>query len=62
MDRIPKLVAELVQLPVDVLVSPTLPGIRAAMQATKMIPIVMVTNFDPVALGLIGSLAPQAEM
>jgi putative tryptophan/tyrosine transport system substrate-binding protein len=47
LDRMPNLVAELVQLKVDVLVSPTLPRIRAAMQATKMIPIVMVTNYDP---------------
>ena len=56
-DRIPSLVAELVQLKVDVLVSPNLPAIRAAKQATKTIPIVMVTNWDPVAEGLIDSLA-----
>ena len=41
-DRVPSLVAELVQLKVDVLVSPNLPSIRAAKQATKTIPIVMV--------------------
>ena len=40
-DRVPSLVAELVQLKVDVLVSPNLPAIRAAKQATKTIPIVM---------------------
>src|SRR5436190_3339405 len=34
-DRVPSLVAELVQLKVDVLVSPNLPAIRAAKQATK---------------------------
>jgi ABC-type uncharacterized transport system substrate-binding protein len=56
-DRVPSLVAELVQLKVDVLVSPNLPAIRAAKQATKTIPIVMVTNWDPVAEGLIDSLA-----
>ena len=56
-DRLPALVAELVQLKVDVLVSATLPGIRAAKQATKTIPIVMVTPADPVATGLIDSLA-----
>jgi putative ABC transport system substrate-binding protein len=56
-DRIPSLVAELVQLKVDVLVSPNLPAIRAAKQATKTIPIVMVINWDPVAEGLIDSLA-----
>jgi len=56
-DRVPSLVAELVQLKVDVLVSPNLPAIRAAKQATKTIPIVMVINWDPVAEGLIDSLA-----
>jgi putative ABC transport system substrate-binding protein len=56
-DRVPSLVAELVQLKVDVLVSPNLPSIRAAKQATKTIPIVMVINWDPVATeGLIDSL------
>ena len=56
-DRVPSLVAELVQLKVDVLVSPNLPAIRAAKQATKTIPIVMVINWDPVATeGLIDSL------
>jgi putative ABC transport system substrate-binding protein len=56
-DRYPSLVAELVQLKVDVLVSPTPGVIRAAMQATKTIPIVMVTTVDPVADGFIDSLA-----
>ena len=56
-DRVPSLVAELVQLKVDVLVSPNLPAIRAAKQATKTIPIVMVINWDPVAEGVIDSLA-----
>jgi putative tryptophan/tyrosine transport system substrate-binding protein len=56
-DRIPSLVAELVQLKVDVLVSLSSPAIRAAKQATKTIPIVMVINDDPVAAGFIDSLA-----
>ena len=56
-DRIPGLVAELVQLKVDVLVIPTTQGIRAAEQATTTIPIVMVTPADPVAAGFIDSLA-----
>ena len=56
-DRIPSLVAELVQLKVDVLVSPDPAAIRAAKQATKTIPIVMVINQDPVATGLVDSLA-----
>ena len=56
-DRVPGFVAELVQLKVDVLVSSVPPAIRAAMQATKTIPIVMVIPADPVATGLIESLA-----
>jgi len=56
-DRIPSLVAELVQLKVDVLVSQATGGIRAAKEATKTIPIVMVTVQDPVATGIIDSLA-----
>ena len=57
LDRIPSLVAELVQLKVDVLVSATPGAIRAAKQATKTIPIVMLTNVDPVATGIVVSLA-----
>ena len=57
LERLPSLVAELVQLNVDVLVVPVLPAIRAAKQATKTIPVVMISNADPVALGLVDSLA-----
>src|SRR5437016_9540303 len=56
-DRNPTFLAELLQLKVDVLVVISLSSIRAAKQATKTIPIVMVTNFDPVASGLVDSLA-----
>jgi putative tryptophan/tyrosine transport system substrate-binding protein len=56
-DSIPSLVAELVQLKVDVLVLGPLPAIRAAKQATKTIPIVMVTTQDPVGAGFVDSLA-----
>jgi putative tryptophan/tyrosine transport system substrate-binding protein len=56
-DSIPSLVAELVQLKVDVLVLGPMPAIRAAKQATKTIPIVMVTTQDPVAAGFVDSLA-----
>ena len=51
------LVSELVQLEVDVLVVLTLPSVRAAKEATKTIPIVMVVAVDPVADGLVDSLA-----
>ena len=56
-DRIPSLVAELVQLKVDVIAAGNLTAVRAAKQATQTIPIVMVTNADPVATQLIDSLA-----
>jgi putative tryptophan/tyrosine transport system substrate-binding protein len=56
-DRIPSFVAELVQLKVDVLVLGIVHAIRAAKQATKTIPIVMVTTADPVSAGLVDSLA-----
>ena len=56
-DRIPGLVAELVQLKVDVFVSPTQSVILAAKQATRTIPIVMAINGNPVTLGLVDSLA-----
>ena len=55
--RIPSLVVELVQLKVDVFLTGNLTAIRLAKQATQTIPIVMVTNADPVATGLIDSLA-----
>jgi putative tryptophan/tyrosine transport system substrate-binding protein len=57
LDRIPSLVVELVQLKVDVLVLPIPSAIHAAKQATRTIPIVMVTGSDPVADGLVDSLA-----
>ena len=56
-DSIPSLVAELVLLKVDVLVLGPQPAIRAAKQATKTIPIVVVTTQDPVAAGFVDSLA-----
>src|SRR5262249_41298571 len=56
-EHYPSLVAELVQLELDAVVIISLPAIRAAKQATKTIPIVMVTTGDPVANGLVESLA-----
>ena len=56
-ERFSSLVAELVQLNVDVFVSTSLAAVRAAKEATKTIPIVMVLNSDPVAAGIIDSLA-----
>jgi putative ABC transport system substrate-binding protein len=56
-DRLPALAAELVDRPVDVIVAGGR-AIRAAQNATSSIPIVMgFSNADPVADGLIASLA-----
>jgi putative ABC transport system substrate-binding protein len=56
-DRLRSFVGELVHLNVDVIVSPSSPAIVAAKQATSTIPIVMVITGDPVASGLVDSLA-----
>ncbi len=51
------LAVELVQLPVDVFVAASVDGPLAAMQATRTIPIVFVSVPEPVATGLVTSLA-----
>lgn len=56
-DRLPGLAAELVRLKVDVIVTHTAQGVRAAQSATTTIPIVVATVADAVATGLIASLA-----
>ena len=57
LDLIPKLVDELLQLKVDVLVTTNPAAMRTAQQATQTIPIVIVSSSDPVAMGLVDSLA-----
>jgi putative tryptophan/tyrosine transport system substrate-binding protein len=62
-DRIQSVVAELVQLKVDVIVPENPPVIRAAKRATQTIPIVIITSQDPVAAGYVESLArPGVEI
>jgi putative tryptophan/tyrosine transport system substrate-binding protein len=56
-DRLAGLAAELVRLEVEVIVAVTNPEILAAKQATTTIPIVMVAANDPVATGLVATLA-----
>jgi len=56
-ERVPRLVEELLQLKVDVLVIPHTGAIYAAKQASTTVPIVIVTNVDPVATGIVDSLA-----
>jgi putative ABC transport system substrate-binding protein len=57
--RLPKLAAELVSLPVDVIVTDGGPAVtRICMEATSQIPIVMGTSgVDPVLFGLVSSLS-----
>jgi len=56
-DRLPALMAELVEHKVDVIVTGATPGAIAAKNATRTIPIVAVTMADPVRTGLAVSLA-----
>jgi putative tryptophan/tyrosine transport system substrate-binding protein len=56
-ERLPDLAAELVRLPVDVIVADAAQATRAAQHATRTIPIVMRGTADPVAQGLVASLA-----
>jgi putative ABC transport system substrate-binding protein len=56
-ERLPGLGAELVGLPVDVIVTGTRDGVVAATQASSRIPVVMMAVSDPVGSGLISSLA-----
>src|SRR5919109_3426435 len=51
-DRLPALAAELVQLPVDVLVARSTAAAQAAKNRATTVPIVMVVDADPDATGL----------
>jgi ABC-type uncharacterized transport system substrate-binding protein len=56
-DRLPALAAELVEARADVIVAFNTPGARAAIQATKRIPIVMSIVGDPIGSGFVSNLA-----
>jgi putative ABC transport system substrate-binding protein len=55
--RLPELARELVQLRCDVLLTVGLTATRAAREASATVPVVFFGNFDPVATGLVPSLA-----
>ena len=57
MNRLPDLFAELVRLKVDVIVTHSTLAVQRAKEATMTIPIVMTNTGDPVATGLVASLA-----
>ncbi len=56
-ERLPALAAELARLNVDVIVSAATPASRAAQEATRSIPIVIVAVGEPVKTGLVASLS-----
>ena len=56
-ERLPELAAELVGLNVDALVTGGTPAAKALKSATRTIPIVMAIIGDPVAAGLVDSIA-----
>jgi putative ABC transport system substrate-binding protein len=56
-ERLPALAAELVQLPVDVIVTQGTPATMAARDATTTIPIIMIGAGDPISNKLVASLA-----
>jgi putative ABC transport system substrate-binding protein len=56
-ERFPALIAELVALKVDVIVTAGTPASLAVKKATTSIPLVMVAVGDPIGVGLVASLA-----
>jgi putative ABC transport system substrate-binding protein len=54
-DRLPALAIELVRNHVDILLTSGTAGIRAAIQATTVLPIVFTNSADPVADGFVAS-------
>ena len=56
-NRLPGLVAELLKQKVDVIVAVNTPAAQAAKKATSTVPIVLMRVADPVAQGLVTSLA-----
>lgn len=56
-ERLPELAAELVRLKVDVIVAAVTQASLTAKAATQTIPVVMMAVSDPVAAGLVSSLA-----
>jgi putative tryptophan/tyrosine transport system substrate-binding protein len=55
-DRFPVVVAELVRIPVDLILAAGTVAILAAKRATQTIPIVMTSSGDPIGAGAVGSL------
>jgi putative tryptophan/tyrosine transport system substrate-binding protein len=56
-ELLPELAADLVRLPVNMMLASSTPAARAAKQATSTIPVIIVAVGDPVGTGLVSSLA-----
>jgi len=56
-ERFPSLAADCLRLKADIIVVTTTPAAQAAKNATRMIPIILYPLGDPVATGLVASLA-----
>jgi len=56
-EKLPQAAAELVKLNVDIIIASGTPPVVAAKNATRTIPIVYVASIDPIATGLVVSLA-----
>jgi ABC-type uncharacterized transport system substrate-binding protein len=63
LDQLPELALDLVRIPVDLIVTLAPPATLAAQRATRTIPIVFVAMGDPLASGVVASLArPGANL
>jgi ABC-type uncharacterized transport system substrate-binding protein len=63
LDRLPELAQDLVHFPVDLIITLAPPATLAAKRATQTIPIVFVAMGDPLASGVVASLArPGANL
>jgi putative ABC transport system substrate-binding protein len=63
LDALPALARELIEARVEVIVAIGSAATRAARGATTTVPVVFLGNFDPIAIGLVKSLArPEANV
>lgn len=61
-ERLPDLVAKLVEHKVDLIVTASTPATIAAKRATEKIPVVFAASSDPISTGVVPSLARPGVM
>jgi putative tryptophan/tyrosine transport system substrate-binding protein len=59
-EQLPHLAAVLIRRKVDVIVASGTPAVLPARNATQTVPVVFVGALDPIAAGVVASLAHQA--